>query len=35
LSSELLINKNYTAIVRGVNGTTGIALVEAYGLEAP
>jgi hypothetical protein len=23
---------NYTAIVRGVNGTTGIALVEAYGL---
>ena len=23
---------NYTAIVRGVNGTTGIAVVEAYGL---
>lgn len=23
---------NYTAIVRGVNGTTGTALVEAYGL---
>ena len=23
---------NYTAIVRGVNGTTGIALVEVYGL---
>jgi hypothetical protein len=23
---------NYTAIVRGVNGTTGVALVEAYGL---
>jgi hypothetical protein len=23
---------NYTAIVRGVNNTTGIALVEAYGL---
>ena len=21
---------NYTAIVRGVNGTTGVALVEAY-----
>jgi hypothetical protein len=21
---------NYTAIVRGVNGTTGIAVVEAY-----
>jgi hypothetical protein len=25
-------NSGYTAIVRGVNGTTGIALVEAYGL---
>jgi hypothetical protein len=24
---------NYTAIVRGVNGTTGIAVVEAYGLD--
>ena len=24
---------NYTAIVRGVNGTTGVALVEAYGLQ--
>jgi hypothetical protein len=23
---------SYTAIVRGVNGTTGIALVEAYGI---
>jgi hypothetical protein len=23
---------SYTAIVRGVNGTTGIAVVEAYGL---
>ena len=23
---------NYTAIVRGVNATTGVALVEAYGL---
>ena len=23
---------NYTAIVQGVNGTTGVALVEAYGL---
>jgi hypothetical protein len=23
---------NYTAIVRGVNNTTGIAVVEAYGL---
>ena len=23
---------NYTAIVRGVNGTTGAALVEAYAL---
>jgi hypothetical protein len=23
---------NYTAIVRGVNGATGVALVEAYGL---
>jgi hypothetical protein len=23
---------NYTAIVRGVNSTTGIAVVEAYGL---
>jgi hypothetical protein len=23
---------NYTAIVRGMNGTTGVALVEAYGL---
>ena len=27
-----LAPSNYTAIVRGVNGTTGIALVEAYGL---
>jgi CSLREA domain-containing protein len=27
-----LVPGNYTAIVRGVNGTTGIALVEAYGL---
>lgn len=27
-----LAPNNYTAIVRGVNGTTGIALVEAYGL---
>ncbi len=24
---------NYTAIVRGVNNTTGVALVEAYGLD--
>jgi hypothetical protein len=24
---------NYSAIVRGVNGTTGVALVEAYGLQ--
>ena len=27
-----LVPGNYTAIVRGVNSTTGIALVEAYGL---
>jgi hypothetical protein len=27
-----LAPSNYTAIVRGVNGTTGIAVVEAYGL---
>ena len=27
-----LMPGNYTAIVRGVNGTTGVALVEAYGL---
>jgi hypothetical protein len=27
-----LIPGNYTAIVRGVNGTTGVALVEVYGL---
>jgi uncharacterized delta-60 repeat protein len=27
-----LIPGNYTAIVRGLNGTTGIAVVEAYGL---
>jgi len=24
---------NYTAIVRGKNGTTGVALVEVYGLQ--
>jgi hypothetical protein len=24
---------NYTAIVRGVNSTTGVAVVEAYGLQ--
>jgi hypothetical protein len=24
---------NYTAIVRGVNGTTGVALVEVYDLQ--
>ena len=28
----LLPPGNYTAIVTGVNGTTGIALVEIYGL---
>jgi len=27
-----LIPGNYTAIVQGVNGTTGVALVEVYGL---
>ena len=27
-----LTPSNYTAIVRGVNGATGIAVVEAYGL---
>jgi hypothetical protein len=27
-----LAPSNYTAIVRGVNSTAGIALVEAYGL---
>ncbi len=26
---------NYTAIVRGANGTTGVALVEVYGLDGP
>jgi hypothetical protein len=26
-------NSRYTAIVRGVNGTTGIALVEVYSLQ--
>jgi hypothetical protein len=26
-------NSNYTAIVRGVNNTTGIAVVEVYALE--
>ena len=26
-------NMNYTAIVRGVNNTTGIALVEMYALQ--
>jgi hypothetical protein len=25
----------YTAIVRGVNGTTGVALVEVYALATP
>jgi hypothetical protein len=29
---QILMPGNYTAIVRGANGTTGIALVEAYGL---
>jgi hypothetical protein len=29
---QTLTPGNYTAIVRGANGTTGIALVEAYGL---
>jgi hypothetical protein len=28
-----LVAGNYTAIVRGNNGTTGVALVEAYRLE--
>jgi hypothetical protein len=35
LESAIVLNLtpgNYTAIVRGVNGTTGVALVEAYGL---
>ena len=35
LESAILRNitpGNYTAIVRGVNGTTGVALVEAYAL---
>jgi hypothetical protein len=27
-----LVPGNYTAIVRGVGGTTGVALVEVYGL---
>jgi hypothetical protein len=26
---------NYTAIVRGKNGTTGVGLVEAYRLHSP
>ena len=30
---QILAPGNYTAIVRGVNGTTGVALVEAYGLD--
>ena len=29
---QTLTPGNYTAILRGVNGTTGIAVVEAYGL---
>jgi hypothetical protein len=29
---ENVASGNYTAIVRGVNGTTGIALVEVYAL---
>ena len=35
LESAVVVNfmaGNYTAIVRGVNNTTGVALVEAYGL---
>ena len=35
LESAIVLNfapGNYTAIVRGVNNTTGVALVEAYGL---
>lgn len=30
---EILFAGNYTAIVRGVNGATGVALVEAYKLQ--
>ena len=30
---DTVASGNYTAIVRGVNGTTGVALVEAYGLQ--
>jgi len=30
--SRLFRRGNYTAIVEGVNGTTGVALVEVYGL---
>jgi hypothetical protein len=29
----LLSPGNYTAVVRGVNGTTGVGLVEAYNLQ--
>ena len=29
----MLAPGNYTAIVRGKNGTTGVALVEAYKIE--
>jgi hypothetical protein len=32
---QLLPGGNYTAIVRGKNNTTGIALVEAYRLPVP
>ena len=30
LSSPFLAPGNYTAVVRGKNNTTGVALVEAY-----
>ena len=32
---KLLSGGNYTAIVRGKNGTVGIGLVEAYRLNVP
>ncbi len=30
-----LVPGNYTAVVRGVDGSTGVALVEVYNLENP
>jgi plastocyanin len=31
----LLPNQNYTAVVRGINGTTGIGVVDAFDLDGP